>query len=118
MNLLDQNSGWLGLPPGANWEIENSASDVNPFINYRKLLWAYDLANTNGLTDSDFIALVRNLDEEVSEIAGVGFKETPLVYLTGLSKTIGKIEAGNKSFVDSKSRTRTVSKDKPGSVSV
>ncbi len=90
MNLLDQNSGWLGLPPGANWEIENSASDVNPFINYRKLLWAYDLANTNGLTDSDFIALVRNLDEEVSEIAGVGFKETPLVYLTELSKTIGQ----------------------------
>ena len=90
MNLLDQNSGWLGLPSEANWEIETDESELNPFIRHRKLLWSYDLANTNGLTDEDFVNLVRDLDEEVSQIAKVGFRETPFVYLSALSEAIGQ----------------------------
>jgi threonine synthase len=88
VNLLDQNSGWLGLPPESSWEIKNDLSDLNPFVEYRKLLWSYHLATASGMSDQDFLTVVKNLDEAVSEIATIGFQETPLVLLTELSEAI------------------------------
>ena len=90
MNFLNQNSGWLGLPPGSSWEAENNSLDLNPFIEYRKLLWSYHLATTKGMSDQDFLTVVRKLDESVSEIATIGFQETPLVLLSELSEAIGQ----------------------------
>lgn len=90
MNFLDQNSGWLGLPPGSSWEINDHLSDLNPFVEYRKLLWSYHLATSNGMGDQDFLSLVKNLDDAVSEIAATGFQETPLVLLAELSEAIGQ----------------------------
>jgi threonine dehydratase len=90
VNLLDQNSGWLGLPPESSWESTNALSDPNPFVEYRKLLWSYHLATTKGMTDQEFLNVVKNLDEEVSEIAGIGFQETPLILLSELSEAIGQ----------------------------
>ncbi len=78
MNFLDQNSGWLGLPPESSWEVKNDLSDSNPFVEYRKLLWSYHLATTKGLSDQDFLTVVKNLDEAVSEIETIGFKKPHL----------------------------------------
>ena len=90
MNFLDQNSGWLGLPPESSWEIKNDLSDLNPFVEYRKLMWSYHLATSNGMSDQDFLTIVKDLDEAVSEIASIGFQETPLIFLTELSAAIGQ----------------------------
>jgi threonine dehydratase len=90
VNFLDQNSGWLGLPPESSWEVKNDLSDSNPFVEYRKLLWSYHLATTKGLSDQDFLTVVKNLDEAVSEIETIGFQETPLVLLSELSEAIGQ----------------------------
>ncbi len=90
MNFLDQNSGWLGLPPESSWEIKNDLSDLNPFVEYRKLMWSYHLATSNGMSDQDFLTIVKDLDEAVSEIASIGFQETPLIFLTELSEAIGQ----------------------------
>ena len=90
MNFLDQNSGWLGLPPESSWEIKNDLSDLNPFVEYRKLMWSYHLATSNGMSDQDFLTIVKDLDEAVSEIASIGFQETPLILLTELSEAIGQ----------------------------
>ena len=90
MNFLDQNSGWLGLPPESSWEVKNDLSDPNPFVEYRKLLWSYHLAAAKGIDDQDFLTIVKKLDESVSEIAGISFQETPLILLTELSEAIGQ----------------------------
>jgi threonine synthase len=90
VNFLDQNSGWLGLPPESSWEIKNDLSDLNPFVEYRKLMWSYHLATSNGMSDQDFLTIVKDLDEAVSEIASIGFQETPLIFLTELSEAIGQ----------------------------
>ena len=90
MNFLNQNSGWLGLPPGSSWEAKNNSLDLNPFIEYRKLLWSYHLATSQGMSDQNFLDIVKNLDDAVSELTGTGFRETPLVFLSELSKAIGQ----------------------------
>jgi len=52
--------------------------EPNPFIRYRQLTHAWNTAMALGITDSEFVALVRELDERVAAVAGVGFVETPL----------------------------------------
>lgn len=51
----------------------------NPFVRYRWLLNSYRTAIGRGWSDKDFVALVQRLDERVAEIAGHGFRITPLL---------------------------------------
>jgi threonine synthase len=52
--------------------------EPNPFIRYRQLTHAWHTAMTLGVTDSEFVTLVRTLDERVAAVDGGGFVETPL----------------------------------------
>jgi len=98
--------GWLGVPPGAAWpsDEEETGAGANPFLRYRKLLWAHHRAGQAGIADAGFVDLVRRLDEAVAEVDGHGFLTTPLLPLDHLAETIGqtgglwaKDETGNVS---------------------
>jgi threonine synthase len=65
------------------------SAEPNPFVRYRTLLYAYDVARTGGLSDGDFCALVRDLDERVAAVDGHGFAVTPFDRSPELSDALG-----------------------------
>ncbi len=52
--------------------------EPNPFVRYRRFTHAWHTAMELGLTDAEFVALVRELDARVATVGGRGFAETPL----------------------------------------
>ncbi|HEX9162138.1 MAG TPA: PLP-dependent lyase/thiolase [Thermoanaerobaculia bacterium] len=56
----------------------------DPFIRYRKLTHAWHTAIGNGITDAQFIAIVRNLEERI----GQPFRVTPLYEHNALAHTL------------------------------
>jgi threonine synthase len=89
------------LDPAA---VEFPADDeeLNPFLRFRSLLHAYHA----GLTDPEFCALVRGLDERVAELDGHGFAATPFARADRLSDCLG-FSSGGGVFV--KNETGNVS---------
>jgi threonine synthase len=80
------------------------SNEPNPFLKYRKLFHAYQTAIAWGLTDADYVGIVRNLDDAVRDLDGRGFIETPfeptpeLGQACGLNGTLWvKDETGNVS---------------------
>ena len=71
-------------------EFPSADHEPNPFLRYRSLLHAYHL----GLSDDDFCALVRRLDERVAEVDGHGFRVTPFERSVELSDLLGFSGAG------------------------
>jgi threonine synthase len=74
----------------------------NPFVCYRGLLHSYHVARQGGISDEDFVVLVRSLDERVAEVDGRGFRVTPFARAPTLSDRLGvdvwvKDETGNVS---------------------
>ena len=83
-----------------------SDSESNPFIRYRTLLHAYQVAMRGGLSDDAFCALVRQLDERVAAVDGHGFSVTPFARSAELSDALAFSEPGG---VWVKDETRNVS---------
>lgn len=63
--------------------------DPNPFIRYRTWSAAWELAQSRGLSDSDYVALVHDLDRAVAEVDGRGFQITPYRPAPKLKKLLG-----------------------------
>jgi threonine synthase len=61
---------------------------VNPFERYRAFTHAYSLALSRGMTDDEFVALVRRLDDAVRAVDGHGFAVTPFLRSAGLSDAL------------------------------
>ncbi len=61
---------------------------VNPFERYRALTHAHSLALSHGMSDADFVALVRELDGAVAAVDGKGFVVTPFSRSDGLSNGV------------------------------
>jgi threonine synthase len=64
-------------------------SEPNPFVRYRTLLHAYHVGAAGGMSDQEFCALVRRLDEQVAEVDGHGFAVTPFERSDALSDRLG-----------------------------
>jgi threonine synthase len=80
------------LDPGA---IErHPESDPNPFVRYRTRLHAWHVARRAGWTDERFVALVRELDDDIAAIDGHGFRTTPVVRSPSLDRRLGFSPAG------------------------
>jgi threonine synthase len=62
-----------------------AGDEQNPFVRFRALLHAYH----EGLTDAEFCALVRELDDRVADVEGHGFVTTPLARANELSDVLG-----------------------------
>lgn len=52
--------------------------EPNPFVRFRRWSHAWHVARTIGMTDGEYVALVRDLDERVAAVDGRGFAETPV----------------------------------------
>lgn len=93
--LLDHDA--LAFPLG-------DRSESQPFVRYRTLLRSYHLARAAGLSDADYVELVRRLDQAVARVDGRGFVVTPFGPQPSLSAAVGlsrpllvKDETGNVS---------------------
>lgn len=98
MNRLTAESGWLGSPAGSLFDVDGGSD--NPFLRYRRLLWAHRRFAESGRSDGDFVAAVERLDRRVAEIDGRGFRVTPSGPAPELSERLGvdlwvKDETGN-----------------------
>ena len=87
MSGLGVAQGWLGSPPGADFDIDAEAS--NPFLRYRRLLWAYRHFTEAGRNEADYAATVTKLDRRVAEIDGGGFRVTPTQAASQLGERLG-----------------------------
>lgn len=63
--------------------------DENPFVAYRALFHSHHVALAHGMTDDDYVALVRALDDEVARVDGRGFRATPFSRQAALSGHLG-----------------------------
>ncbi len=69
-------------------------TEPNPFVRYRELLHAYHVGRDGGMSDADFCALVRTLDERIAAVDGHGFAVTPFARSDELSGVLGFSEDG------------------------
>lgn len=98
MKRLTADNGWLGSPTGGHFDIDTGTD--NPFLRYRRLLWAYRRFAEGGRGDGEFAAVVERLDRRIAEIDGRGFRTTPTGPATRLGDHLGvelwvKDETGN-----------------------
>jgi threonine synthase len=63
--------------------------DPNPFVRFRRLFHSWHLARRHGMSDDDYVDLVRELDKEVAGVDGTGFEVTPLRRAGELSARLG-----------------------------
>jgi threonine synthase len=52
--------------------------DSNPFVAFRKLFFSYQVALDGGMTDAEYVELVRSLNRRLVEVDRGGFEITPL----------------------------------------
>ena len=64
-------------------------SEPNPFVRWRGLFHAYHLADAHGMSDQDYVDLVRRLDREVARVDGHGFVVTPFTAAPALAGLLG-----------------------------
>lgn len=63
--------------------------ESNPFLRYRTLFHSYHLGRAGGLTDDDYVEIVRRLDAAVAHVDGHGFTVTPYRRSDALSERLG-----------------------------
>ena len=67
----------------------------NPFIAYRRLLYSHRVAIARGMSDTEYVAMVEQLDAKLREgPGGVGFCKTPLLWRADLNAFF-KVEVGS-----------------------
>ena len=67
----------------------SAGEPVSPFETYRQLCHSYHVARALGWSDADYVALVRDLDENVAAIEAHGFRPTPLREAPTLAERLG-----------------------------
>jgi threonine synthase len=63
--------------------------DPNPFVRYRQLFHSYHVALAHGMSDDDYVDLVRRIDKEVAGADGTGFTITPFGRSEGIGERLG-----------------------------
>jgi threonine synthase len=63
--------------------------DPQPFVRYRRLLHAWHLARERQLGDDEYVALIHELDERLSRVAGRGLRVTPFQEQPALAECLG-----------------------------
>ncbi len=80
-----------GPPTGAEWP---AMSDPNPFVSFRSLLYSWHLARQRGMTDAEYVRIVRALDSAIADIDGKGFTTTPYTQAPALAAELGLADGG------------------------
>jgi threonine synthase len=76
---------WLGSNGG--WRHAMDAH--SPFLKYRQRLYSYHLGRAHGLPETEFAAIVGDLDEKIETIEGAGFRPTPFARAPLLARDAG-----------------------------
>jgi threonine synthase len=63
--------------------------DPNPFVRFRVLSRAYQVARGAGWSDDRYVSLVHRLDRAIASLDGHGFRTTPFARANGLSGALG-----------------------------
>jgi threonine synthase len=79
-------------PSRVEWP--SNEDEPNPFVRYRTLFRSYHVARAHGMSDDDYLDLVRRIDKEVEAVDGRGFVVTPVGGSEGLSKQLGLSDGG------------------------
>jgi threonine synthase len=88
---IDHVVAQAGPPSGAKWP---TVSDSNPFLRFRSLLYSWHVAREWGLTDTDYVRIVRTLDSAIANIDGQGFSTTPYTGVPELAAELGLANGG------------------------
>ena len=67
----------------------------NPFVRFRGSFLSHSLAFSRGLSDRDYVNLVKELDSSLASVDGRGFRVTPLVQAEGLQHLLGLAPGGS-----------------------
>ena len=70
-------------------DVFRPTDDINPFIAYRTYLAVDSFGASVGLDDATRESIIRELDDAVTAIDGVGFTRTPLLRADALSDALG-----------------------------
>ena len=68
--------------------------DPDPFVRFRRLTHAWQVATAAGMPDADFVARVRRLAERIVAVDGRAFAETPCLPGRALGKRLGLADPG------------------------
>ena len=82
------------LVPSASFEAWAPTGEKNPFLRFRHVLFAYDVAIQNGLSDAEYVAIVETIDTRFHEMEGHGFLVTPCYRDARLSTALGFSNTG------------------------
>ncbi len=98
MKRITREAGWLGSPPDGRFNLDVGSD--NPFLRYRRRLWAHHRFAESGRDDTDFVAVTERIDHRVAEVDGSGFRVTPTKPALELGERLGvelwlKDETGN-----------------------
>ena len=74
--------GCVGIP-------SPDPSEENPFVRYRGFSYSARVAAAIGLTDSEYVTIVRSLDAAVAAVDGKGFSVTPTSSQPALAVALG-----------------------------
>jgi len=80
-----------GPPPGATWP---DGREPHPFLRYRTLSHAWQVARGHGLDDRDVVAIIERLDAAVAAVDGHGFAITPYRAVPALAAALGLVAPG------------------------
>jgi len=86
------------LAPG---DLHAAGDHPNPFVRWRRALYAYEVGRRGGLDDAAIVARLEALDAAVEAAGGRGFRVTPCFAAEGLAEAFGgaaiwvKDETGN-----------------------
>lgn len=67
-----------------------TTSARNPYVLFRRRFHAYHVARSNGLTDQDYLDIVYELNSNVEDVAGTGFRNTRLFSHASLGRSVSK----------------------------
>ncbi len=67
-----------------------TTSARNPYILFRRRFHAYQIGRANGLSDQDYLDIVYELNSNVEDVAGTGFRNTRLFSHTSLGRSVCK----------------------------
>jgi cysteine synthase len=63
-------------------------------VRFRSLLYSWHVARERGLTDADYVRIVRTLDSAIADIDGKGFSTTPYTGVPQLAAELGLANGG------------------------
>lgn len=79
----------LVRPSIAPLDLTADVDEPQPFVRFRRQIWAYHRLLAAGLSDAEVVALIRRLDAQVAAVDGRGFHITPTLPSPSIARQLG-----------------------------